>query len=214
MTTVNGHPAKRKRGTGAGRTMNNYRHGLRSGKLPSGCSYILRQSNEFRQSLEAACLEAHGSVSIYHASLIAASTAWMRHGAKARKWAADHHEELTHELRLKYSVEEAKAYDAVALNLRRLNLDHEVTDDVAAKLYKRDVTTELAQGSTDAPQPVSADQNGQQAASVESGASGTASSEVGVSAASSDKIVSSAGDDESVADANVAYQMTEGESDG
>lgn len=53
---------------------NGVKHGAsyyhRSGRLPTGCSYIKRNEDEYRKDLEEAVRDKYGEVSLYHASLI------------------------------------------------------------------------------------------------------------------------------------------------
>lgn len=112
-----------KRGGAPRENRNHLRHGLCSGKLPSGMSYVTKVASQFRKALENATLAAHDQIDVAKAATIAAAMIWFIHGAKARRWAEKHDDDFTHDQRLAFSREEAKAADMIAKHIRDLNLD-------------------------------------------------------------------------------------------
>lgn len=130
-------------GHSEGRSRSAYRHGLRSGKLPfKGGSAIERYSNEYRRALENELISAGREIGVAEATTIAAATAWYIHAQKARKWLTTHHDELTHDQRLNFSREEARALGEAARLVKSLGVEREKSTEGAwGAVYNQPVAT-------------------------------------------------------------------------
>jgi hypothetical protein len=84
-------------------------HGLRAGRLPKGCGYIVRAVNDFTRSFNRALIAQKGEVSFTDAASVNSATRWERHSCLALRWLRLHCETMTHDQRLTYSREIAKA---------------------------------------------------------------------------------------------------------
>ncbi|HWB13415.1 MAG TPA: hypothetical protein VFE62_12300 [Gemmataceae bacterium] len=117
-----------KKGAQPGNT-NGLRHGLRSGsvrlalgKLPREMVRIERAVNQFRLLIEAAVVEAHGQISVYHAALIQSACRHETHSMMAKRWLRLQDECLDHNQRLAYSKAIADASTARDKCLEKLGL--------------------------------------------------------------------------------------------
>ncbi len=84
-------------------------HGLRVGRLPKGCGYIVRAVNDFARSFSRALVAQKGEVSFTDAAAVNSATRWERHSCLALRWLRLHADEMSHDQRLAYSREIAKA---------------------------------------------------------------------------------------------------------
>jgi len=112
---------------------NAMRHGLRAGSLPKGASYIAREMVALRREIEDAVLARRGRIELYEAALIQTAVRWERHALLAQRWLRLNAETMTHEERVRYSREIARASSERDKCLKLLGLDQE--KDVWAELY-------------------------------------------------------------------------------
>ena len=131
---------RRKRGAQSGNT-NAMRHGLKSGKLPVGASYVEKIVNAFRRNLESATLEIKGEIDITDAAHINTAIKWETHGALARYWLRTQGDELNASDKLKFSEAIAKASDSRDRAITRLKLDEHDKPDVLDQLYAKQILT-------------------------------------------------------------------------
>jgi len=104
---------------------NAVRHGLLAGALPKGCSYIAQASNFARGELEKAVQAARGKVTLADAATIQTVLRWERHAMLAGRWLRRSFDELTHDQRLYFSREVARASAERDKAIDRLKLDAE-----------------------------------------------------------------------------------------
>lgn len=83
--------------------------GLRAGRLPKGCGYIVRAVNDFTRAFNRALIAQKGEVSFTDAASVNSATRWERHSCLALRWLRLHADEMSHDQRLAYSREIAKA---------------------------------------------------------------------------------------------------------
>lgn len=124
--TTNGNSTGRPKRKGEGGQIANFnagRHGLRSGKLPPGCAYIARATNEFRRALEDAVLAVRDEISIIDAANICSAIRFERHALLAQRWLRLECEKFDPTVRLNYS--KAVAWASVERDrcLKSLGLD-------------------------------------------------------------------------------------------
>lgn len=109
---------------------NGMRHGLRSGRLPKGASYIKRDCDQFRRAVEDAVAERHGEFTVMHAAIIQTAMRWERHAQLAQRWLAKEAEQMSANDRLAYSRDIARASSERDRWLEKLGLDQPVQDFV------------------------------------------------------------------------------------
>ncbi len=107
-----------------GVTVSNIKHGLRMelNRLPPGCGRIRKARDEMRQALEAAVVEARGTVGAYEAAIVQTACRWAAHGALAARWLRFAFDELSHAERLAFSREVCKASNERDRCLEKLGL--------------------------------------------------------------------------------------------
>ncbi len=120
-----------------GRRRNPLKHGLRAaelGTVPRGASYIGRLVKQLRTKLEEKVEETKGEVSLQDSLAINTALRWEKHALLCNRWLAKESENMTHEQRLHYSREIARAAESRDKAVSRLNL---TTDPVnlLASLY-------------------------------------------------------------------------------
>ena len=93
----------------AAQARNALRHGLRTGKLPSGCSYIRKQLTAVQREIEDAILAVRGEIDLTAAALIQTAVRWERHALLAGRWLSREAASMSHADRLSYSREIARA---------------------------------------------------------------------------------------------------------
>jgi hypothetical protein len=108
---------------------NAMRHALNSGGLPPNCSYIARQINSFRTAMEKAILDVRGQLGVYEVACVQTATEYHCHALKCRRWARIADDELSHDQRLNFSREIAKAFESRDKILRNLGLNHKAGID-------------------------------------------------------------------------------------
>ncbi|HUY91387.1 MAG TPA: hypothetical protein VMV10_21795 [Pirellulales bacterium] len=127
---------------------NNLRHGLRAdptkqyvrltlGALPRSLGRVERDAYEYRASLEAAVVTAHGEISLSMAHAVDTATRWFRHGQAALAWLRQHEAEMSHDQRLSYSREIARAAAERDKAIERLRLDRDKTAIDWSAFYAR-----------------------------------------------------------------------------
>ena len=109
---------------------NALKHGLTTGKLPPGASYITNLTNKFRRELEAAALEVRGEIGLYELAVVNTAIRWERHALLAQKWLRDATDSLTPDQRLAFSREVARASSERDKCLRLLGLDARARGDL------------------------------------------------------------------------------------
>jgi hypothetical protein len=102
-------PTQRGRGGAPRNNVNGIRHGLFGTGLPPGSGHIERRINQFRRVLEAHVIAQRGQVTIDDSLAIDEAFRWERHGQLASRWLYKHAAEMTHDERLKFSREAARA---------------------------------------------------------------------------------------------------------
>lgn len=111
------------------------RHGLKAGQLPKGASYIKRDADILRRYLEAAVVERHDEITLYHAACIQSAIRWERHAMLAQRWLRLEADDLDAGTRLSFSREIAKASSERDKCLERLGLDKRDAQDALTLLY-------------------------------------------------------------------------------
>lgn len=104
------------------------------GSLGDSQARVETDAYSYRRTLEEACLEANGEITLVHAHAIDAATRWMRHGQLALAWLREHEPKMDHAQRLAYSKAIAEAADRRDKSVERLKLDRDA-EDVAANFY-------------------------------------------------------------------------------
>jgi hypothetical protein len=117
--------------TSDGRTERKRLTRLALGELPADMRGAGKSAAALRLALESAVVEAHGSISLTHACLIATASRWERHGAVASWLFRLHSADMTHDQRLTYSREIARASAERDKAIERLRLER----DPLASLY-------------------------------------------------------------------------------
>lgn len=115
---------------------NAIRHGLRTGQLPPGCSYVRRLVTTLRDALERATIDAHGEVGVYHAASINTAARFEQVALLAQRWLREGFAEMSHDQRLAYAREIAKASAARDAAIKSLSLDVKASN-VLESLYAR-----------------------------------------------------------------------------
>lgn len=105
------------------RNDNAMRHGLRAGKLPHGCGWIMTLCNQFRRALESAVIEQRGELTLTDSMFVNSATKWERHGHLTLRWLRFNVDELNHDQKLAYSREVARASTERDKCIKSLNLD-------------------------------------------------------------------------------------------
>jgi hypothetical protein len=109
------------------------RHGLQSGLLPDGCSFITKQLSTFRRATEAAVLSQRGCLGVYETACVQTACEWYSHCLKARRWLRIAFDELSHDQRIAFSREAARALSERDRVLKNLGLD--ATGDDRSTIY-------------------------------------------------------------------------------
>lgn len=118
-------------------SQNHLKHGLRAGRLPKGCGYISTRVEKLREVIETQLCDQKGEVTITEAATINSMVRWERHALLAMRWLRQHVDDMTHDQRLAYSREIARASSERDKCLRSLKLDE-------FELEPHDWTTTLA----------------------------------------------------------------------
>lgn len=124
--------------------VNGLTHGMRSsaavmnvrfnlGKWPTKLKRIEQAANLFRRAIEAAVVDAHGSVGVYHAALIQSAARWETRAMMAQRWLRLYIEELSLPDKLACSKAISEASTARDKCLERLGL-HQTKDNGWADL--------------------------------------------------------------------------------
>ena len=108
--------------------------GLSLGSLPPGCSYIKRQTNLLDRELQALTLQVHGAIGPVERMLIQTAIRHERHAQLAQRWLRLNAEVMSHDVRLAYSREIARASSARDKAIAELDLRAK-QDDILAGLY-------------------------------------------------------------------------------
>ncbi len=107
---------------------NSMRHGLRSGRLPKGCSYVKREADSLWNKIEDAVADANdGIVTLYQDALIQTAIKWERHGMLAQRWLRLDARDMDASTRLSYSREIARSSVERDRCLKELGLDRKKT---------------------------------------------------------------------------------------
>lgn len=128
---------------------NHVTHGMYGVGLPRGAQRLARRLNEFRRALCAAVEDA-GSIDLTAAATIDSACQWLRHGLLAARWLRLHEEKMTHDQRLAYSREVAKASAERDRCIRLLRLDKPAFDP--ASIYDLPPITGSEIAATAAPE--------------------------------------------------------------
>jgi len=129
-------------------------HGLYSGALPAGCGYIRKYTDKLRVTLERAVLAMASELTVYDAACIMSAVRWERHALLAQKWLRLHSAEMTHDQRLAYSREIARASTERDRSIKALGLDRRDVDvlDIYSTISAEDAggaTPERQEGNGD-----------------------------------------------------------------
>ncbi|MEQ9379402.1 MAG: hypothetical protein RJP95_00955 [Pirellulales bacterium] len=108
--------------------VNAIRHGLVAGSLPKKCGYVQRLTKEFRDDLAQAVNEAKGELSITDVCFVDTASRWQRHGLLAQRWLRRESETMSHDQRLAYSREIARAGTERDRCIKQLGLDQSQAD--------------------------------------------------------------------------------------
>lgn len=109
-----------------GRRRNALTHGLRAstlGSVPKGASYVGKLMHEFRRQLEAALVDAKGSISFTDACHVNTAARWERHALLAGRWLKLHAATMTHDQRLAFSRDVARASESRDRAIEALKID-------------------------------------------------------------------------------------------
>jgi hypothetical protein len=131
--TDTGELRKPRRGGPSKGSQNNFRHGMKAGKLPKELAYVENRINSFRRQLEEALMTAKGAIGITDAATINTACKHERHGALALHYLR--HAELSPSDVLRFSAEAAKASNSRDKCIRALNLDRDSHSDLIQALY-------------------------------------------------------------------------------
>lgn len=112
----------------------NVRHGLTSGALPHGCSWIATLVRQFREGVERAVLDLRGEISLFDAACINTAARHEQHALLAQRWLRREAAELSPDQRLAFSREIGKASAERDRALRALGLDKRASDDPWAEV--------------------------------------------------------------------------------
>jgi hypothetical protein len=130
---------------------NALKHGLTSGTLPAGCSHILAQTNTFENAVKCAAIERRGDLDVFTSAGIQTAVSWYKHALLARHWLKTAYETLTHDQRLSFSREAARALAERDKTLRSLGLDR-CENDAPNVIYSLPAPTgDGTEGQTNAP---------------------------------------------------------------
>jgi hypothetical protein len=133
-------------------------HGLRAGRLPQGCAFITRQVNDFAREVRRAVVDAKGGVSITDAASINSATRWERHSCLSLRWLRLHCDSMSHDQRLAYSREIAKASSERDKCVRALGLDiRDIEQATPGFMYDKDTWQHVEPDAPPATPPASAD---------------------------------------------------------
>lgn len=124
-----------KRGSQIG-NRNSLKHGLTSGRLPPGSSYIKRAMGRFVAAVEEAVVDAGGELDVMTAATIQSAMRWERHALLAQRWLVQAFGELSHADRLAYSREIARASSERDKCLRVLGIG---PDEIGGPVYNMPV---------------------------------------------------------------------------
>ena len=119
---------------------NALRHGLASGQLPKGCTWVSAMLSRLRRALEEAVIASKGEVSLMDACFVSTAIRWERHAALAQRWLRIT-ESLTVEQQLAFSREIAIASTNRDKSIERLGIQN--GQDVLAALYRDPKGNEL-----------------------------------------------------------------------
>ncbi|MEQ8790248.1 MAG: hypothetical protein RIC55_28390 [Pirellulaceae bacterium] len=114
------------------------RHGLKAGTLPAGASYVKRDCDALRRCIEAAVVERHGEIALYHAACIQSAIRWERHAMLAQRWLRLEIDQMDPATKLSYSREIARASAERDKCLEKLGLDKDLTANAIDVLYSRE----------------------------------------------------------------------------
>ncbi|MCA9248392.1 MAG: hypothetical protein KDA42_14800 [Planctomycetales bacterium] len=103
---------------------NAIRHGLTTGKLPAGCGYVERLTNQLRRALESAVLDIAGEIGLFAAATINTACRWERHALLAQRWLR-RGKDLTPADKLAFSRDVARASAERDKCIKALGLDHQ-----------------------------------------------------------------------------------------
>ncbi|HUY32858.1 MAG TPA: hypothetical protein VMV69_08760 [Pirellulales bacterium] len=95
---------------------------LALGTLPPSLARVERGVFAFRRLLEDATADTHGKIDLMHALAIQTACKHERHSALCLRWLREHEAKMTHEQRIKYSAEIAKASAERDRAIERLGL--------------------------------------------------------------------------------------------
>lgn len=133
-------------------------HGLRmvNGRLPLGASWIRRESDATKRFLEREVVRVKGELSILDVATVNEAVAWERHRLLAARWLRIAHAELSHDQRLNFSREVARAATERNKALRLLGIDKR---DISAwdRLAALDVQAGDPSGQDDASEGATTD---------------------------------------------------------
>jgi hypothetical protein len=110
------------------------KRGLIGGRLPKGCHYIRRLSEQFRRDLEASVCAIKGEVGISDAAAIQTAMRWERHALLAQRWMSELFDKLTPDQKLAFSRDIARASTERDKCIAALGLQAASAKDVWAAL--------------------------------------------------------------------------------
>jgi len=108
---------------------NSIRHGLTTGSLPPGSSYVVKITNLMRISLESMVIEAKGEIGLVDAAAINTACRWERHALLAQRWLRLGFDTMEPDQRLTFSREIARASSKRDKCFRSLDLEPVSSDD-------------------------------------------------------------------------------------
>jgi hypothetical protein len=106
-------------------------HGMAAGALPPGCGHVVKATKALRTSLQNAVMAARGQVSITDAAAINTAIRFERLAMLAQRWLRLSCDTMSHDQRLAYAREVARASAERDKAIRSLKLDADA-DPMAA----------------------------------------------------------------------------------
>lgn len=125
---------------------NAQRHGchgyLTLGRLPKGASYIRRLAGQFRKAIEAAVVDRHGELTLYHAALVQSATRHEIRSLLLTRWMRSDECNTLGE-RMTIIREVTSATEARDRCLEKLGLAGSAKPDPFAALYSQPINQEV-----------------------------------------------------------------------
>lgn len=111
------------------------KHGLTSGRLPFGASYITRMCGRLERALEDDVRSRKGRITLYDVTLIQTAMRWEKHSQLAQRWLRMHLDDLSPDQRITFSKECALASERRDLALAKLGIAKGAVEVMSRSLY-------------------------------------------------------------------------------